>query len=58
MGSHLAGKSVTVTFDGSPATILYSSDTQINLQVPAAVASKTSSNLVVTVDGVASAPFR
>jgi uncharacterized protein (TIGR03437 family) len=57
MGSHLAGKSVAVTFDGSPATLLYSSDTQINLQVPAALGSKTSANLVVTVDGVSSAPF-
>ena len=37
MGSHLSGKSVAVTFDGTPATLLYTGDTQINLQVPAAL---------------------
>jgi uncharacterized protein (TIGR03437 family) len=56
MGSNLAGKSVAVTFDGNPAALLYSSATQINLQVPAAVASQTSSTMVVTVDGASSAP--
>ena len=34
MGSHFSGKSVAVTFDGTAATLLYSGDTQINLQVP------------------------
>ena len=57
MGSHLAGKSVAVTFDGSPATLLYNSDTQINLQLPSSLGSKTSSSMVVTVDGDSSAPF-
>jgi uncharacterized protein (TIGR03437 family) len=56
MGSHLAGKLVSVTFDGIPATLLYTSDTQINLQVPPAIGSKNSTSLVVTVDGVSSAP--
>jgi uncharacterized protein (TIGR03437 family) len=56
MGSHLAGKNVAVTFDGNPATLLYTSETQINLQVPAQVAGKTSASLVVTVDGVSSTP--
>ena len=56
MGSHLAGKDVTVTVDGDPATLLYTSDSQINLQVPAQVKGKTSANLVVSVDGVSSAP--
>jgi uncharacterized protein (TIGR03437 family) len=56
MGSHLAGKVVAVTFDGIPASLLYTSDTQINLQVPSAIGSKNSTSLVVTVDGVSSAP--
>jgi uncharacterized protein (TIGR03437 family) len=56
MGSHLSGKSVSAAFDGVAATILYASDSQLNLQVPAALAAKTSANLVMTVDGVASAP--
>jgi uncharacterized protein (TIGR03437 family) len=56
-GSNLAGKLVSVTFDGAPATLLYTSATQINLQVPASLdASTTSSSMVVTVDGVNSAP--
>jgi uncharacterized protein (TIGR03437 family) len=57
MGSHLSGKSVAVTFDGTPATVIYSADTQINLQVPAALGSKTAASLVVTVDGVSSTPL-
>jgi uncharacterized protein (TIGR03437 family) len=56
VGSHLSGKSVTVTFDGSPANLLYVSDTQINLQVPLQVIGKTSAVLVVTADGVSSSP--
>jgi uncharacterized protein (TIGR03437 family) len=55
IGSHLAGKSVAVTFDGSSANLLYTSDTQINLQVPD-LGSKTSASLVVTADGVKSDP--
>ena len=55
MGSNLAGKIVAVTFDGTPATLLYISATQINLQVPEALdASKTLASLVVTADGVSS----
>ena len=57
MGSHLSGKSVAVTFDGTPATLIYSGDTQINLQVPSSLGSKTSASLVVTVDGVSSTPL-
>jgi uncharacterized protein (TIGR03437 family) len=56
MGSHLSGKSVTVTFDGAPATVFYSSDSQINLQVPAALGTKSSASVVVTADGSSSAP--
>src|SRR5579883_2966770 len=56
IGSNLSGKSVAVTFDGHPATLLYTGATQINFQVPAALAGKGSSTMVVTVDGVSSAP--
>ncbi len=57
MGSHLSGKSVAVTFDGTAATLLYSGDTQINLLVPASLGSKSSASLVVTVDSVSSTPL-
>ena len=57
MGSHLSGKSVVVTFDGTPAALIYASDTQINLQVPASLVSKTSASLMVTADGVSSTPL-
>ena len=56
MGANLAGTDVSVTFDGTPARILYASAGQINLQVPAGLAGKTSASMVVTVDGVSSAP--
>jgi uncharacterized protein (TIGR03437 family) len=55
MGSRLSGKSVAVAFDGVAAGVLYASDSQINLRVPVELAGKESANLVVTVDGVASA---
>lgn len=51
MGSRFAGNSIQVTFDGIPANVIFSNDRQINLQVPAALSGKTSSNLVVSVDG-------
>ncbi|MGA3187367.1 MAG: hypothetical protein ABSF22_09675 [Bryobacteraceae bacterium] len=57
MGSSLTGKLVTATFNGIAATIDYSSATQINLLVPATLGSQTSAQLVVTVDGVSSAPM-
>ncbi len=57
MGSNLSGKTVTVTFDGTPAYVFYDSATQINLQVPTSLdPSKSTSSLVVNVDGNASAP--
>ena len=58
MGTGFAGKNVSVTFDGMPATLLYTGANQINLQVPAAVASKNSSTMVVTVDGNSSDPVQ
>jgi uncharacterized protein (TIGR03437 family) len=57
MGSHFSGKSVAVTFDGTAGTVIYSGDTQINLQVPSALGSKSATSLVVTVDGASSTPL-
>jgi len=56
LGSNLAGTNVSVTFDGNPAPLLYTGASQINLQVPMAVASQTTSTMVVTVNGASSAP--
>jgi uncharacterized protein (TIGR03437 family) len=56
LGAHLSGKQVAVTFDGVAATLLYTGDTQINLQVPGQLTGRTSSRMMVTVDGTASAP--
>jgi len=63
MGSQFAGKNVSVAFDGTPAQVLFSNATQINLLVPASLGISTpgtlkiSAQVVVTVDGTASAPF-
>jgi uncharacterized protein (TIGR03437 family) len=56
MGSKFSGASLSVTFDGLPGQILFSNDSQINVLVPAALQSKTSTQLVVQVNSVASAP--
>jgi uncharacterized protein (TIGR03437 family) len=56
MGTNLSGKSVSATFDGLSANLIYVGATQINFQVPAGLAGKTSASMVVTVDGVSSAP--
>jgi uncharacterized protein (TIGR03437 family) len=55
-GSNFAGTGLTVTFDGTPAQILFSNATQINIVVPTALATKTSTELVVSVNGIASTP--
>ena len=55
-GSGFAGEQVLVTFDGNQATLLYTSATQINFQVPPSVAGQTSSQMVVEVNGQYSAP--
>jgi uncharacterized protein (TIGR03437 family) len=55
-GSNLGGSNVAVTFDGTPATLLYTSGTQINLRVPSSLAGKSSTQVVVTVNGQSSAP--
>jgi len=57
MGAHLGGRNVTAAFDGTPAAVLYAGDTQINLQVPASLGSKTSATLVIAADGTPGAPF-
>ena len=55
MGSGFSGKNLAVTFDGEMATILFSNDTQINVVVPADLAGKSSTQLVVTANGSGSA---
>ncbi|HEY3825758.1 MAG TPA: hypothetical protein VGL82_14435 [Bryobacteraceae bacterium] len=47
----------TVTFAGSPATILYDGATQINVLVPAALGSATTAGVIATIDGVVSNTF-
>jgi len=56
-GSQFSGKNISVTFNGLPSQVLFSNATQINLIVPAGLAGKTSAQVVVTVDGMASAPL-
>jgi uncharacterized protein (TIGR03437 family) len=53
MGSAFTGKSLAVTFDGQPGTVLFSNDTQINVLTPATLTAATA-NVIVTVDGKAS----
>jgi uncharacterized protein (TIGR03437 family) len=55
-GSRFSGSRVEVTFDGIAARILYRDDQQINIEVPASLGTRTSSQLLVTVDGRTSAP--
>jgi uncharacterized protein (TIGR03437 family) len=56
-GTLLSGATVTVTFNGLDAQVLFGNATQINVIVPAGLAGKTSAQVVVTVDGTASAPL-
>ncbi len=56
MGNKFSGASLAVTFDGVPGQILFSNDTQINVLVPAAMQSKTSTQMVVQVNGMSSSP--
>lgn len=53
-GTNLAGNNPAVTFNGTPARLIFNSSDQINLQVPAVVSGSTA-QVVVTVNGVASA---
>lgn len=56
MGTNFAANGLQVTFDGTPATVLFSNATQINLQVPAALAGKLTAQLIVSVAGNAAPP--
>jgi len=59
-GLNLAPKTstpATVTFSGSPATILYDGATQINVLVPTALGSAAPVGVIATIDGVASNNF-
>ena len=58
MGSEFSGKNVSVAFNGTPGQVLFSNATQINLVVPASLGAATSAQVVVTVDGTASAPLK
>lgn len=55
-GSNFATSGVSVTFNGRPATVLFSNATQINVQVPADLTGS-SALLVVTANGTASTPI-
>jgi uncharacterized protein (TIGR03437 family) len=56
-GTQFSSQNISVTFNGLPSQVLFSNATQINLIVPAGLAGKTSAQLVVTVNGSASAPL-
>jgi uncharacterized protein (TIGR03437 family) len=47
----------TVTFDGIPSPIIYTSAGQVSVMVPYGVAGRVSVNMVVTYKGINSAPF-
>jgi uncharacterized protein (TIGR03437 family) len=51
-GSNLAGGSVSVTFDSFPAQLLYTSEHQMNLAVPADLNGRSIALMTVTVDGM------
>jgi len=56
MGSQFSGSSLNVTFNGTPAKILFSNNTQINLLVPASLGSQPSAQLNVQVNGISTSP--
>ncbi len=55
LGSNLSGMSVSVSFNAIPAKLLFTGASQINLQVPAELALKTTAQMIVTVDGQSAA---
>jgi uncharacterized protein (TIGR03437 family) len=55
-GTKFTGAIVSVTFDGIPAKVFFSNDTQLNVMIPMELGDRTSAKLVVTVDGLPSAP--
>src|SRR5262249_23735195 len=56
-GTHFSGKTVTVTFDGVAATVLYGDDNSLNVQLPASLTPGVS-QLQVAVDSDKSAPMQ
>ena len=56
MGSNLGGGAVSVTFDGIPAKVLAPGWSGIKVIVPPELGTRSSAMMVVTVDGVSSAP--
>jgi uncharacterized protein (TIGR03437 family) len=56
LGTKLGGNKVTVTFDGMAGKVLYDSDTQINVIVPAELGARTSAQVIVSADGNSSSP--
>jgi len=56
-GLNLAGKDVSVTFNGLPASIVYDSSSQINLIVPAALGGQQGAAVIARVDGSAGNTF-
>ncbi|HMD50819.1 MAG TPA: IPT/TIG domain-containing protein, partial [Bryobacteraceae bacterium] len=56
MGTLFSATGLSVTFDGTPAQILFSNSTQINLLVPAALQGKSTSQMIVSANGLSSAP--
>jgi uncharacterized protein (TIGR03437 family) len=57
-GTNLGGEQVSLALSDEPATILFADDTQINFQVPPALAGQSSASAVVSVNQqTSSAPF-
>jgi uncharacterized protein (TIGR03437 family) len=54
-GANLNGKNVSVTWNGIPADLLYTSDSRIYLQVPSALGFENTAIMTAKVDGVSSA---
>ena len=57
-GQSFSGNGLQVAFDGIVAKLLFSNETQINLQVPDALAGRASSQMQITVDGRSSVPVQ
>lgn len=58
LGSRLSGTGLSVTLDGMTAPLLFTSDRQINLQVPAELGSRATAQLIVAAGGASSTPFQ
>jgi len=56
MGANFAGP-VTVSFDGLPGSVQYTSNSQVNVVVPDSLSGRASTQLVLSSNGVAMAPL-